>query len=159
MSIFRDILKVLQTGVGIKDSLFVSDRVQVPGIGTGAAYAAADAFGVKFSFTVPVKGTIINVIFQDLDDEGLDKELNIFNRDFTETADNAAFAPSDDDLLNCIGVANIDTWYNFANNQIGMAYPALGYVAPTGLLYAQLLTRGADNIASGAIPKIFLVIV
>ena len=130
----------------------------VPGIGTGVAYASGDAFGTRIRFGVPVEGTITNVIFLDNDDEGINKDLVLFEDEFGETADNAAFAVSDADLLRCVGVAHINSWANYANNQVGMANPGLGYSTKTGVLHAQLVTRGADNIAAGQLPYIFLVI-
>ena len=132
---------------------------EVPGIGTGAAYASGDAFGTKFLLTVPVEGTIATAVFLDYDDEGLTKELVLFNEDFTVTADNSAFAVSDADLRNCVGVISIGTFYNFSANQLGIASPALYYHAPRGFLWGQVVTRGADNIAAGSIPDFFLEIV
>lgn len=133
--------------------------VAIPGIGISVAYTAADAFGTKFAFNVPREGTISTVVFHDYDDEGLTKEIVLFSSDFTGTGDNAAFAPSDLDLLKCVGVISIGTFYNFSVNQIGIATPALYYVAPGKRLYGQVVTRGADNIAVDSIPTFTMVIV
>ena len=159
MGILQKIVDVLRDGIAIKSPVFVTGQIEIPGIGTGAAYAAGDAFGNKFVFKVPKEGTIANVVFIDKDDEGLNKELVLFNKDFGQTGDNQAFSPGDPDLHDSIGAVSIETWYDYALNQLGMATPALSYVAPEGQLYAQMLTRGADNIAAGAIPRIYLVIV
>lgn len=134
-------------------------RVAIPGIGTAIAYTAADAFGTKFAVEVPKEGTISTVVFHDYDDEGLPKEIVLFSSDFTGTADNGVFAPSDQDLLKCVGVISIGTFYNFSANQIGMATPALYYVAPESRLYGQVVTRGVDNIAVDNIPTFTMVIV
>lgn len=134
-------------------------RQTVPGIGAAVLYTSGDAFGTKMIFPVPVEGTISNIHFIDHDDEGLAKELVLFDRDFTETADNAAFAPSDDDMRNCIGVISITNFYNFSLNQMGEGTPALGYIAPEGKLWGQWVTRGGDTIAAGASPDVWLVIV
>ena len=159
MSIFRDILNTLRQGVSVTSEVFYSQVTGVPDVGTAAPYASGDAFGTMITFNVPKQGTISNVVFLDYDDEGLNKELVLFNGRFTHTADNSAFAVSDADLARCIGVAYINTWSNFDANQIGQAVPALSYVAPGGKLYAQLVTRGADNIAVGSIPQLFVVVV
>lgn len=143
----------------VASHVYVTGKQLVPGIGAAVAYTAGDAFGTKFFFTVPIEGTISNVTFRDFDDEGLRKDLVLFTEDFTATADNAAFAVSDDDLKVCIGVISIDTFYNFGNNQIGVATPAFGYNAPDGRLWCQIVTQGADNIAVGAIPELFMVLV
>lgn len=130
----------------------------VTGIGTAAAYTTADAFGGKFALDVPVSGTILNIIFLDKDNEALNKELVLFSADFTATADNAAFAPTDADIANCIGVVAVDTWFSYNANAVGIGTPALGYIAPSGRLWGQFVTRGADNIADGSIPLFSLVI-
>ena len=136
------------------------ERVLIPGIATASIYTAADAFGTAFEIVVPVEGTISNVIFYDLDNEGIDKELLIFNQPFTATADHDAIAVSDADLLNMLGVAYINTWTNFANNQVGLAIPALSYHAPyQSTLFFQLFTRGADTIAVLKLPSIRLVVI
>ena len=158
MSIFKDILNVLRREEDAAH-LFKTPLTTVPGIGTGAAYASGDAFGTRMVFHVPVEGTISNVVFFDKDDEGFDKELVLFDREFEQTADNSAFAPTDSELQKCVGVCFIDQWSNFSANQIGQAFPALSYVAPEGILYAQIVTRGVDNIAADNIPQIYLVIV
>jgi hypothetical protein len=139
--------------------VYETDRQRVPGVGTGAAYLSGDAFGTMITFQVPLFGTISNVVFLDHDDEGLTKELVLFNRPFTATADNAAFAVSDGDLSYALDVVLINTFYDFTNNQMGSGTPALSYVAPLGRLYGQLVTRGADNIAAGSVPEIFFVVV
>lgn len=139
--------------------VFRTTKITVPGIGAAVAYTAADAFGTKFYFSVPTEGTISNVIFLDYDDEGIIKDLVLFSEDFTETADNTAFAVTDLDLANCVGVARVNSYTNFSVNQVGQGQPALAYVAPHGRLYCQIVTQGADDIAAGASPDVYLVIV
>lgn len=150
--------------VRVTSDIEVNTPMDIPGIGTGAAYASGDAFGTMFLIPTPRSGTISNVTFYDLDDEGLNKELVIFKDQFEETADNSTFAISDIDLLQVIGIAYLSTWSNFGNNQIGLAIPALSYVLPKNKaeqygLWCQVVTRGADNIAAGSIPKISMVVV
>ena len=126
----------------------------IPGIGTGAPYAIGDAFGTMFAIKVPKHGTITRVSFLDLDDEGLRKDIVLFRAEFTETADNSPFAISDADARKCIGVISVDTFYNFGNNQFGQNFPAFDFEAPNGVLFAQIETQGADNIAAGALPEL-----
>ena len=130
---------------------------QVPGIGVGAAYATGDAFGTTFVIPSQDEGTITKVIFHDLDNEGLRKELWLFSRPFTETADNAAFAPTAQENPYSVGVIPVSTFYGASGNQIGLALPALDYLAPQKKLYGQWVTRGADNIAAGSIPEFTVV--
>lgn len=138
--------------------VWVTDKLLVPGIGTAAAYLPGDAFGTKFYFTVPAEGLISNINFLDFDDEGSQKDFVLFSEDFTATADNAAFNVSDDDLLNCLGVISVTTFFNFGANQLGTGTPAFGYKTPNRRLYCQIVTQGTDNIAAGAIPRVFLVV-
>ena len=112
-----------------------------------------------FTIPVPTEGTIASVVFLDYDDEGLQKDFALFSQTFTATADNSAFAVSDADLENCIGFITVSNFSNFGNNQVGVALPALYYVVPQGILYCQVVTRGVDNIAVGAVPEFFMVIV
>ena len=137
---------------------FTAGPVLIPGVGAAVAYTSGDAFGVRFSFDVRREGTIQTAVFLDRDDEGVNKELALFSREFTATTDNAAFDVSDADLLYCVGVVNINTWYNFNSNQVGIASPNLFYVAPQERLWCQVVTRGADNIAAGSEPAVFVVI-
>ena len=135
-------------------------HTRIPGIGTGAVYASGEAFGTSFVISgLPVSGTISNVLFMDLDDEGKAKELVLFRNPFTATADNNAFNVSDGDLKNLVGVVNITTFFNFNSNQAGIATPALSYFSADGRLYAQLVTRGTDNIAAGSIPEVTITVV
>ena len=154
----RDIAVTTAGAIKVSSAL-AAPRIPIPGIGTGAAYTSGDAFGAKFSFPAPAEGTIATVVFRDYDDEGLSKEIVLFNTEFTATADNDPFAVSDVDLRNCVGVVSISTFYNFGNNQMGVATPALYYKAPLNRLFGQVVTRGADNIAVGSIPDISLVVV
>ena len=133
--------------------------IRISGIGAASAYTAADAFGTSGRIPVPKEGTIAFVSFLDYDDEGLNKEIVLFSAPFTATTDNDAFAVTDDELRLCLGVISISTWYNFSANQVGISYPTLTYVAPTGFLHYQFVTRGADNIAAGKSPDFSLVIV
>ena len=146
----KDIRSALEKPVAI----FITPAIDIGGIGTGAAYASGDAFGGLNVVDVPVQGIISNVWFFDKDDEGLAKEIVLFDRPFQPTADNSAFAPLDDDLSDCVGVINIDLFYNYSLNQVGNANPALLYHAPLGKLWFQSVTRGADNIAAGSVPQI-----
>ena len=131
----------------------------IPGIGAAAVYAADDAFGTLFSVDVPLSGTIQVAVFIDKDDEGIETDLVLFNKEITATADNAAFNPSDADMENFIGTITFATFKNFGSNQ-GSTAAALGldYVAPERKIFIQAVTRGAPNIAAGAAPMVSFVI-
>ena len=158
--LWREVAVTSKGDIHATSRLFKTDLMTVPGIGTAAAYTAADAFGTKFNFPVPTEGVISTVIFVDRDDEGIEKELVLFHEDFTATADTAAFAVTDNDLGNLVGVIHIETddYFDWSSNRVAVVYPALYYIAPDGLLYGQFVTRGTDNIAVGALPSFQLVI-
>lgn len=133
---------------------------EIPGIGTGSAYTAADAFGTKFWFDVPKHGVIEAVVYLDMDDEGIETEIWCFNEDFDATTDNDAFAVSDIDLRKLVAVISIVKFANAANNQVGINNGLqLPYTATSGKLYCQCVTRGAPNIAAANIPQITLRII
>ena len=150
--------------MSVADPILVKNQLyrvlmEVPGIGAAAAYATGDAMGTVFTLRVPSRGTIREVFFHDLDDEGLNKELWLFSGPITAAADNAAFSIADADNLITVAVFLFDAWRDAVNNQVGMtANTPVDYEAPTGLLHCQVKTLGADNIAAGAMPFISMVI-
>ena len=158
MSIFKDILNVLRGGIGAYSPTTVVGPYQIPDLTLGGAYAANDAFGGMFTIAVPKFGTITDVIFYDRDDEGLNKDLVLFTRSFSPTANDAPIALRDDELKYSIGPISVDSWTDLLDNRLGRVTPALSYVAPQGKLWGQWVTRGADNIASGSEPLFALVI-
>lgn len=151
--------------VDFSGSIFTSTRafatgpLLIPGIGSGAAYASGDAFGTAFPLVVPSVGTIATLLFFDYDAEGLVKEFVLFSQPIAGTADNAVFAPTDLELQSCLGVVYVSGYYSYSGNQLGIATPALTYLAPRSVIYVQIVTRGADNIAAAAIPAFNMVIV
>lgn len=140
--------------------------VQVPGIGTGAAYADGDAFGGLITFPEVFRaekrsGVIVAVLLFDLDDEGLALDMPLFARPITPTADNGPFALSDDGLLACRGAVAIPTaaFWNWGSNQLAVVKDVGLWVQSDDTnLYTQLVARGALNIAAGAIPWLGVVV-
>jgi hypothetical protein len=143
----------------------VTRVMQVPGVGTGAAYEAGDAFGTLMTFQDvfrPEKcsGVIVSAFLIDLDDEGLQKDVVVFEKNVTGVADNAAFAPTDLDMLSCRGAFSITSFVNLGSNQIGTANNInLWMTSSDQHLRVWLVTQGADNIAAGSVPWIGLVVV
>lgn len=138
---------------------------------TAGAYSAGDALGGKLEFenaasVYQQSGIIRNVIITDKGKQSALVNLFLFNRDFTPTADNAAFTISDADLLNCIGVINIvaANWFLAADNAVA---------TPTALipsfyfklqdpgdssLYGQLVAVGTPTYTSTSDLAVTLVI-
>ncbi len=137
---------------------FITPYMEVPGITTGAVYAAGEAVGGKFTISVPRSGIITVAMMLDLDDEGKEMELWLFDGDFTATTDNTAFAVTDADLLKLavppISLVNFaDANVNQVISNTGLALP---FEAPLRELWCQCVTRDTPNIASGNIPLIRL---
>jgi len=100
------------------------DVVQTPTI-TAGAYSAGDAIGGLLTFDV-LKGAhggkVVTVVITDKAKQSVALDLVLFNQTFTATADNAAFNPTDADLLNFVGVANIPTtdYMEFVDNSVAI---------------------------------------
>ena len=128
----------------------------IPGIGTGAAYAASDAFGTMGVIpNVPAHGIISAVKFLDMDDEGLAKTLCLFDNVFAFTADNGALDIADFDNLLSQGTISISAadFIDMGSSRVATTLNInLPYSAPLGRLYYQWRTEGADNIGAGAVP-------
>lgn len=142
----------------------VTRRVKVPGIGYASAYAAGDAFGTSFVFPALFRaekpsGTITSVVIHDLDDENIQLDVPLFIAPFTATADNSAFAPSDNDNLNCRGVISVTTFSNWANNGLGEWNGSKWINTVDGNIYTQIVAQGAPNIAAGKEPWIEITVV
>lgn len=139
--------------------------VQVPGIHTGSAYADGDAFGTKLHFENVFRpgkhsGTIVGAFYLDNADAGYAKDLPLFIRDFTQTADDSAFGPSDGDLLACRGVVQIATAFNWANNQWYQATNVGLWIAgESPHLWTQLVERGVSNLSAPALAYVGLVVI
>ena len=141
--------------ITVSDDPVIVREFAIPGIVAAVAYTAGDAFGGRFEINVPEYGTITNVAFMDLDDEGINKDMVLFNAPFLATADNSPIALLDFELkAACIYVVQISTWIDFLDNRVGISEPALYYHAPKKKLWGQFVTRGVDNIAAGQEPII-----
>ena len=140
------------------DALYPTALVTVPGIGTGSAYAAGDAFGTQFTVAVPAYGRIEEVQFVDRDDEGLAKTVLLFHSGIAQTADNSALSVSAADAVKSLGHIEIEAadFVDMGASREATTRLARGkrYHCPDGLMTVQLQTRGADNIAANMAPLI-----
>ena len=122
------------------------DVVVTPTISAGA-YSALDAVGGLLTFTGLFKeqsagGINLRMVITDKSKQSKGLALILFNQTFTATADNAAFDPSDADLLNCIGdieVASGD-YQAFADNSMvtGETNISMRSVTVNGTIFGQL---------------------
>lgn len=98
---------------------------------TAGAYSALDAVGGKLEFEDALTpfsphGHIKQAHISDKGKQNALLYLVLFSQDFTETADNDAFAVSDADLLNVVGVIEfaIANYSSFATN----SFCSMGFV-------------------------------
>lgn len=139
---------------------FQTPVTTIPGLHAGSAYASGDALGTRFSLAVPVYGTFVDTPLQDLDKEELQVDFFVFNRDFTGGTDDSPFAPADADLDACIGVIAVSTFFSANASSMGQASNLpKDYIAPSGRLWFQAVTRGAPNLTAVTDYKVSFVIV
>ena len=109
------------------------------------------------AIAVPTKGIIQSAVYYDLDDEGLQVDLWLFEIAPANVTANSAFVVSDAQLLDVIdviqfvGFRDANTGQVSTQNGLGIAY-----TASTGFIYALLQARGALNIAAGSLPHFVL---
>ena len=115
----------------------MKDIHEVPVI-TAGAYSSLDAVGGKLEFEdarTPYNnsGTITQAHIMDKGKQDAHLYLVLFNQDFTETADNAAFAVSDADLQHVVAVLEFVAadYVDFnANSFISMGYLGIDVNVP-----------------------------
>ena len=145
---------MLPTEYRLKQVLPVTLTV-IPTITAAGIYAAGDAVGGLMEFTNAVgdsreSGVIQAFIIIDDDKESDIMELHLFNQTFSATTDNAAFAPSDDDLENYIGYVEciVADYTDFADNSTAVTKNInlpFNLVADGTSLFGQLVTRGTPT--------------
>ena len=155
---FRNII----LGVKVKQRTLYAcpeSPILIPGIVTGAAYTSGYCFGTQFAIKVPKQGRLNGAIFFDLDDEGLQTDLEIFSAPIKQVADNAAFAPTDAELLALITELQFFAFDDHGTGQTSEVKNfGKDYVCPSGEFRIQAVARGVQNIAAGHLPKVQLFI-
>ena len=119
-----------------------------------AAYAAGDAVGGKMAFEVArAMGALVritDIVVLDKGDQSAALNLVLFDRDFTATADNDPFDPSDADMANIVAVLKVagSDYVSFVDNAV--ATKELNTMCrPVGnTLYGQLVSGGTPTYAS-----------
>lgn len=126
----------------------------IPGIGTGAAYAAGDCLGTLFEIEVPASGVIYSGTYWDLDDEAILTDFRIFKTKVTSGTDNAAWSPTDTAMLSFITNLSFFNFTDDINSQTSeLVNIGKAYTAPQGKLWVQAVTRGAPTIAAANLPR------
>lgn len=129
---------------------------QTPTI-TAGAYVAGDAVGGLLTFASAARisggGGVIKTVSV-VDDAGQDAELELwlFNQTFTAMTDNAAWAPSEADLENLVGVISTEDsaqgWLAAGTPSAITIDVATRYDLTGTSLFGQLVTRGAPAFAA-----------
>jgi len=125
--------------------------VVIPDVGLNT-YTTLDTFGNMVKLKVPKRGVIVSATYYDLDYEGLQMNLHIFNHLITQIAPEAAWAPSDGDILNLVtrlAFVSFDSHTNSYTSEITNIGKA--YTAHEGLFYIQAQCVGAQDMASAAV--------
>jgi len=124
---------------------------------TAGAYTAGDAVGGLLTFTNVARTSGGGVVLKSvviIDDAGQDEELELwlFDQTFTAMADNAAWAPSEADLENLIGIVSTE---DSSNGWCEAGTPsAIDIEVSKRLdldgtsLFGQLVTRGTPTFAA-----------
>lgn len=124
---------------------------------TAGAYAAGDAVGGLLTFANAASvykgdGRVTKVVISDKGAQKAALDLYLFDRTFTETADNAAWDPTDADILNQIGVIHIlaAEYGQGADNAVSSTDCDLDFVLVSGgtSLFGQLVAVGTPTYAS-----------
>lgn len=129
---------------------------QTPTVGT-AAYVAKDAVGglLTFANAARVSGGSITVDAVTIVDKSQSMgalDLVLFNVTFTAPTDSSAFDPTDAELLTCVGVVPITTWYDFNDNSVAHR-SGLGLTATLAgtSLFGALVARSGFSLTNGDI--------
>ena len=127
---------------------------QTPVISADITYAAGDAVGGMLTFALAVdksggRGWVDTLVLADEEQQQASFDLVLFDQTFSATTDNAAFAPSDADLANCVGHIPIATGdYANYNTNCEATVRNVGFkftVADTSLC-GQLVNRSTNPI-------------
>jgi len=140
--------------MGIYATPFVSFGVE-----TGV-YAAGDALGDLQSVRVPEHCLLTTVIVVDRDSEDDDFDIVLYGRSPAGTTDNAAYAPSDDELNHVLGSVTVTGYKAFSTNSIAtLANVGIGLWLPEAVLYFQAVARATPTFTATTDLRVRFVVV
>lgn len=149
-------------GAYVDPRLLLVRKQATPTVSTSPAYTAGDAVGGLLTFSSAVRasgGTCYlesATVLDKAKQTAAGLELWLFDRTFTNTADNAAFDVSDSDLANCLGMIEFAAGDGASTSTTATLYtwPQSVGIGPYPLvlngtdLFGQLVTRGTPTFAS-----------
>lgn len=151
-------------GMSVDPRLKVVRLSVTPTVSTSPAYTAKDAVGALMTFSNAVRSSggtarIDRVQVVDKGQVRPDLELFLFDRSITAPTDNGIFAPSDAEIVQCVGVVPIGGWYDLSTNSVA-DIPVGAEVVLNGTdLFGVLVTRSTPTlIATSDIVVIITVI-
>ena len=134
--------------------------IQIDGITAADAFDAGDCFGKITEIRVPLSGIIYSATFWDFDDEGSQIDLEIFKASIIQTASDAAWDPTDVDMLKFVTeLAFVAFDDHISSRTSELTNIGKAYTAPDGKFWIQAVCRGTPNIAATAIPRFQLQII
>jgi hypothetical protein len=136
------------------------EPVEIPGIVAADAFDANDCFGTVLKIKVPKSGVLYSATYWDLDDEGTQLDLQIFKRSYTAMASDAAYSPTDADMIGFITSLTFVSFEDHINSQTSeVTNIGKAYTAPEGYFYIQAVDRATKTIAAENMPRIQLQII
>lgn len=150
----------------VRGGMWISPRIEVPGITAADALDANDALGGLFTVSndvngepLPSRGVILAAKLIDPDDDTLAATLHVFSELVSAAASDAAFTISAPDSLSWVTSISLSSTTDIGGAKVaevnGWNSP---YYAAGRKLYCQLSTTGTPNIAAGRMPQVQLFI-
>ena len=121
---------------------------QVGGVSANT-FTADDAFGLLMEIAVPKRGIIVSATFHDLDNEGTQMDMEIFNSKPTQVASEATWTLSSADNPKFVTELAFFAFDDHTASQTSeIKNIGKGYTAPLGKLWIQMVCRGTPDMAS-----------
>ena len=158
-------INFIKSLVGIRTHTHDTPMIAIPAELHGSAYTAGDAMGVQFFVPLPFRsGVLHSAVLVDLDNEGLQIDIVISDRQFqTPIADADAFAPDDVDALKIKKRLQFSTFQAFTiganqRSELDNIGKAMEFKKVGGVygVWVQAMALGASNIAAGSDPQFYL---
>ena len=130
------------------------------GSDAATALESGDTLGFVTELRVPTSGIIYGATLYDFDDKGIATDLEIFTAPIANVAVDAAFAPTDAEMLNFLTELNFVAFDDQGGSQTSEIFNVgKGYSTPTGVLYLQGVTRGTPTVTAGSPYRVRLYII
>ena len=150
-----DDLAINTAGSAAVDPRPTVTRIQVSQTTTATAYEAKDAIGGLMTFANAARTSggsihVESVTIVDEDQQLAAVDLVLFRASITAPTDEAAFDPTDAELLDCIGVVKFTSsdYSDFNDNAVAHKDVALSATLSGTSLYGVLVARGTPTYAS-----------